>query len=103
MYVLTKDNWETDNTGLTMVDFWNEGCTKCLAIMPDIEALEATYGDKIRFCKLDTKASGPRFNVKLKVMGLPALVMYKDGVEIDRVAGADVTKDVVETMLKKHI
>ncbi len=103
MYVLTKDNFETDNQGLTVVDFWNEGCTKCLAIMPDIEALEAAYGDKIKFCKLDTKASGPRFNIKLKVMGLPAIIVYKDGVELERVAGPDVDKAAVEAMLKKHI
>ncbi len=103
MFVLTKENFETENVGLTIVDFWNEGCTKCLAIMPDVVALSEQYGEQVKFCKLDTKASGPRFNIKLKVMGLPALVMYRDGVEIDRVAGPAVTKDDVENMLKKHI
>lgn len=103
MFVIDKDNFETENTGLTMIDFWNDGCTKCLALMPDIEELEKTYGDKIKFCKMDTKASGPRFNIKLKVMGLPALVVYKDGVEQDRVQGDDCSKEAVEAMIKKHI
>ncbi len=103
MFILTKDNFEAENTGLTVVDFWNEGCTKCIALMPDYEELSNTYADNFKFCKMDTKASGPRFNIKLKVMGLPAIVVYKDGVEVDRVAGDDASREAIENMLKKHV
>jgi len=85
-----------------LVDYWGPTCEPCKALMPHIHALEEKYGDKVKFCSLDiTKAR--RLAIKQKVLGLPAIIMYKDGQEVDRVAESGATATTVEEMIKKYI
>ncbi len=59
------------------------------------------YGDKVKFCSLDiTKAR--RLAIKQKVMGLPAIIIYKDGEEVERLAESEATASAVEEMVKKY-
>ncbi|SHH28817.1 thioredoxin TrxA [Tepidibacter thalassicus] len=88
--------------GYVLVDFWSEGCEPCKALMPDIEELSKVYGDKIKFCKLDT-AKARRLAIKQKVLGLPTIAIYKDGEKIDEVTKDDANKANVENMIKKYI
>lgn len=105
MIELNKENFEEEvlkAEGPVLVDFWGPTCEPCKALMPHIEALEEKYGDKIKFCSLDiTKAR--RLAIKQKVLGLPAIIIYKDGEQVDRVAEAEATAESVEEMIKKHI
>lgn len=43
--------------GVVLVDFFGDGCAPCAALMPHIEELSRKYGDKIKFCKLNTSAA----------------------------------------------
>ncbi|WP_131039137.1 thioredoxin family protein, partial [Clostridioides difficile] len=52
--------------GFVFVDFWSEGCEPCKALMPDVHKLAETYGDKIKFCKMDT-TKARRLAIKQKV------------------------------------
>jgi thioredoxin 1 len=105
MIELNKENFEEEvfnAQGPVLVDFWGPTCEPCKALMPHIHALEEKYGDKVKFCSLDiTKAR--RLAIKQKVLGLPAIIMYKDGQEVDRVAESGATATSVEEMIKKHI
>ncbi len=105
MIELNKENFEEEvlkAEGPVLVDFWGPTCEPCKALMPHIEALEEKYGDKVKFCSLDiTKAR--RLAIKQKVLGLPAIIIYKDGEQVDRVAEAEATAESVEEMIKKHI
>ncbi len=68
---------------------------------PHVEALAEEYGDKIKFCSLDiTKAR--RLAIGQKVMGLPAIIIYKDGEEVERLAESEATASAVEEMVKKY-
>ncbi|MBZ2174195.1 thioredoxin [Schnuerera sp. xch1] len=104
MLELTKKNFEEEVLnveGPVLVDFWGPTCEPCKALMPHVHALEEKYGDKVKFASLDiTKAR--RLAIKQKVMGLPAIIIYKDGAEVERVAESEATATSVEEMVKKY-
>jgi len=105
MIELNKDNFEEEvlkAEGPVLVDYWGPTCEPCKALMPHVHALEEKYGDKVKFCSLDiTKAR--RLAIKQKVMGLPAIIIYKNGEEVERVAESEATATSVEEMVKRHI
>ncbi|NLJ99566.1 MAG: thioredoxin [Tissierellia bacterium] len=105
MLELTRKNFEDEVTnaeGYVLVDYWGPTCEPCKALMPHIEEMEKTYGDKIKFTSLDiTKAR--RLAIGQKVMGLPAIIIYKDGEEVERLAEAEATASAVEEMIKKYV
>ncbi|SCZ79987.1 thioredoxin TrxA [Acidaminobacter hydrogenoformans] len=101
MIILDKDNFEQEvlnSEGLVLVDYWNEGCEPCKALMPDIEALSQAYGEKIKFCKLNT-SSARRLAISQKVLGLPTITLYKGGAKIDEATKEAATKSGVQAML----
>ncbi len=104
MIELTKENFEEEvlkAEGPVLVDYWGPTCEPCKALMPHVEKLAEEYGDKVKFCSLDiTKAR--RLAIKQKVMGLPAIVIYKDGEEVERLAESEATPTAVEEMVKKY-
>ena len=105
MLELNKDNFEEEvlkSEGYVFVDFWSEGCEPCKALMPDIQEMEKTYGEQVRFTKLDT-TKARRLAIKEKVLGLPTIAIYKDGQKIDELTKEDATAANVEAMVKKYI
>ncbi len=104
MEVLTKENFEEKvASGVTLVDFYGQTCEPCMALMPHIEELEGEYGDKMPFYKLDT-GGARRLAIKLRVMGLPTVAVFKDGEKVEELSGAEAcTPEAVEAMVKKYI
>ena len=77
------------------VDFWGPRCAPCLALMPQVEKLEASYVDKIMFVKIDA-SKNRRLCMELKVFGLPAYLFYKNGAEVARLAGGEIRIQDIE-------
>ncbi|WP_416197543.1 MAG: Thioredoxin [Sporanaerobacter sp.] len=105
MLELTKENFEEEvlkAEGYVLVDFWSDGCEPCKALMPHIHGFEEVYGDKIKFCSLNTMKAR-RLAISQKVMGLPVIAIYKDGEKIDERVKEDATVEGVEEMIKKYI
>lgn len=104
MIILNKDNFEAEvlnAKGLVLVDYWNEGCEPCKALMPDVEALSNVYTN-VKFCKLNT-TQARRLVISQKIMGLPNISLYKDGVKIDEVTKENASKASIEEMIKKYL
>jgi len=90
MLVLDQNNFEQEvlqAEGFVLVDYWGDSCAPCLALMPDVEALAAEYEGKVKFGKLNTNQAR-RLAISQKVLGLPTIVLYKDGQKV-----ADATRD----------
>jgi thioredoxin 1 len=83
-----------------LVDFWGPRCAPCLALMPQVEKLETTYGDKIKVVKVDA-SKNRRLCLELKVLGLPTYLFYKNGQGVGRMTGGDLKIRDVEEQLKK--
>ena len=87
---VTKDNFrEVVADGRVLVDVWGPQCAPCIALMPDVEALAQARPD-VKFVKLDS-SQARRLCMELRVMGLPAFLLFQDGREVARHAGQAVT------------
>ncbi|MCL2856769.1 MAG: thioredoxin family protein [Oscillospiraceae bacterium] len=84
MIDLNKENFDAEvleYEGVVFVDFWSPKCEPCLGLLPDVEAFAAKNDGRAKFCKLDT-AGNKRLAIAQKVMGIPALVFYKNGEKV---------------------
>jgi thioredoxin 1 len=85
-----------------LVDFWGPRCEPCLALMPQVEALERKYDAKIKITKLDA-SKNRRFCLGLRVLGLPTYLFYKEGKEVERLTGGTLSISDIEATVKKLI
>jgi len=69
------------------VDFWAPWCPPCRVIAPILKELAAEYAGRVTIAKLNTDEQ-QRLMVQLGVQGLPTLVIFKDGREVERLIGA---------------
>jgi thioredoxin 1 len=105
MLELNKENFEEEvlnAEGLVLVDFWGDSCEPCKELMPDIEALSEKYGDKIKFSKLNT-SKARRLAISQRVLGLPTIILYRNGEKIEEVNRDNANKEYIEESIKKHI
>lgn len=106
MIELNKDNFEAEvlqAEGTIIVDFWGSKCEPCKALLPDVERLSEQYGDKVKFCKLNT-TDNRRLAIGQKVLGLPTFIIYKKGEKVAELSGAEnCTPDAIENLIKDNI
>ena len=102
---LNRDNYDAEvleSKEPVMVDFWGPQCRPCLALMPAVERLEKEYTGKLKVTKVNA-TENRMLCARLRVLGLPAYLFYKDGVEIDRLAGEQVTETDLAEAIKAVI
>ncbi len=86
---------------LVMVDFWANWCGYCHALSPVIEQLAEEYAGKLSVGKVDTDSNGAIAG-EFNVMGLPTVLLFENGKEVDRLVGA-MPKDAFVKMIEKHL
>jgi len=89
-----------DSKGYVLVDYWSESFEPCKALMPEVTALSEKYGEKVKFTKLDI-AGARRLAISEQVLGLPTIILYKDGQKIDELKKDEVTAGSIEAMIQK--
>ena len=98
---VNRDNFEkevVESEGPVLVDFWGPQCKPCLALMPTVEKLEKNYEGRLKVAKLNA-AENRMLCAKLRVMGLPTFLFYKNGAEVNRLVG----DHIMESDLSKAI
>lgn len=87
---VTKENFrDLVASGTVLVDVWGPECQPCLAMMPDVEKLDADRDD-LTVIALEAPTAR-RLCMELRVMGLPAFLLFRDGQEVGRLAGNEIT------------
>ena len=104
MLELDKNTFEAEvlqAEGKVLVDYYGDGCVPCAALMPHIHGFEEVYGDKIKFCALNT-TKARRLAISQKILGLPVIAIYENGVMIDSRVKEEATAESCEEMIKKY-
>ena len=86
---------------LVAIDCWAEWCGPCHMIAPIIEELARDYSGKIVFGKLNTdenRMSADKYNI----MGIPTLLVFKNGNLVDQVVGA-MPRQELEPKITKYL
>jgi thioredoxin 1 len=80
-----------------MVDFWAPWCGPCRMVSPIVEQLGSEYAGRLRVAKVNTD-DNPAWASRLGIRGIPTLILFRQGREVDRVVGA-----APKAMLKSRV
>lgn len=80
-----------------VVDFWAPWCMPCKMMGPVFEELSEEFSGRIAFAKVNTEEE-PGLAAVNSIRGIPCLVVFRNGKEIDRVVGL-----VPKPMLKARL
>jgi thioredoxin 1 len=69
-----------------LVDFWAPWCGPCRMVAPVVEDLAKVYDGRALMAKVNTDEN-VQVASQLGIMGIPTLILFKDGQEVDRVVG----------------
>lgn len=104
MISLNKENFKQEiSEGVSFVDFWGNNCQKCLQFMDGIEQLSQKYSKNMKFFKFNVDED-KMFSIKEKVMGLPTIIIYENGVQKSRLMPNNINSlNDIEEFIKKNI
>ena len=77
-----------------LVDVWAPWCAPCRAMAPNFAAAAKALEPDVRLLKLNSEAN-PQAAAGLRVSGIPALLLFRDGHEIGRSAGLMSAQQIV--------
>jgi thioredoxin 1 len=84
--IITKENIKgaLEENKIMLIQFWAPWCAPCRGLTPTIDALEEEYKDAIGRVNTD---DNPILSKDFGIRGIPALIMFKDGKEVERFGG----------------
>jgi thioredoxin 2 len=83
----------TDDLPL-LVDYWAPWCGPCRMMAPEFAKAAKVLAPHARLVKLNTE-DHPAIASRARIQGIPALVLYRGGREVARLAGARPAADIV--------
>ena len=87
-------------SGVSLLDFKAEWCRPCLTLSPIIDELSNEYTD-VKIGKIDADENSDTAR-QLGVRSIPTIIIFKDGVEVERHTGV-LPKNRLKSLIDKHI
>jgi thioredoxin 1 len=84
-----------------LVDFTAVWCQPCKQLDPIVHQLAQEWAGKLKVVKLDVD-DNPNLAIDYTVMGVPTLILFKNGKPVERVAGYQ-PKDRLQKKLLPHL
>ena len=86
---------------LVLVDFWAEWCGPCRMLGPVIESIAEEHASTVGVVKLNVDEN-PATTAAYGIKGIPTLILFRDGKEVERVVGAT-SKESITRMVEKYV
>ena len=83
--------------GVVLVDFGAEWCHPCKQLDPVVEELADEWDGRVRVMKLDID-NNVDSTMKYQVMGVPTLILFKDGEPVERLTGFMPKKKIIDKL-----
>ncbi len=80
-----------------LLDVWAAWCAPCRGMAPIIEELASSLSGRLRVAKLDVDQN-PAAAARLRIEGIPTLILFKEGREIARMIGARPKGDILAAL-----
>ena len=77
-----------------LVDFWAEWCGPCKMMAPAFAEAAGLLAPKVVLAKVNTEQA-QNLSMQFNIRSIPSLVLFKNGREVDRMAGATNTQGIV--------
>ena len=84
----TIDEIIATTSGLLVLDFWAPWCGPCVEMLAVIGTIVPEFEGRVRFAKFNVD-DDPARSVAMSVHGVPTIVFYRDGAELDRLIGTE--------------
>lgn len=85
---------------LVLVDFSADWCGPCKMLAPILKQVKDELSDKIKIIKIDVDKN-QALATKYQVMGVPTLILYKDGKQVWRQSGVLQKHELVQ-LIQSH-
>lgn len=102
--LVTNANYETEVLNceqVVLLDFWAQWCAPCRKVGPMVDQLADDFLGRAKVGKVDIEAHR-HLAEDLSISSIPTLVLFKNGVEVDRIMGAQ-PKDQLAALIEKHL
>ena len=101
---ITTDNFQAqvlDSELPVLVDFGADWCPPCKMLDPIVDGLAQKYEGTMRIGKIDVDVH-PDLQMQFGVMGLPTLILFREGAPVQRIVGFQIEKQI-EAQLLPHL
>lgn len=92
---------EKTSHGVVVVDFYAPWCGPCRSFAPTFAKVAQELQGSVSFYKVNTDES-PKTSSKAKVSSIPTMILYKNGVEVNRNVGGFNESDLKKFVLSAH-
>ena len=80
-----------------LLDVWAPWCVPCRGMEPVIEELASSLSGRVRVAKLNLDRS-PEAGARLRIEGVPTVIVFKGGHEVARMIGARGKADLLRAL-----
>jgi thioredoxin len=80
-----------------LLDVWAPWCVPCRGMEPVIEELATSLAGRVRVAKLNVDRS-PEAAARLRIQGVPTVIVFKGGREVARMIGARGKADLMHAL-----
>ena len=95
------NNWENiKKEEISVIQFSASWCSPCKELTPILEKLSKNFEGKATFYYADVEEGGLNKGSELGIRGVPSTIIFKRGVEVDRLVGYPGEAKVAEWLSK---